>query len=115
MGRSGSNTARCNRRNRRARNGPRQRTRIHTVATGVIDNSPAPSPLVNADVCDVYPSRPAIDQDIAESLAQWKKAFSYTGFNFSNWHYEAFHELERRKRQISQVHTFLFHSSPQSG
>src|SRR6266508_3793286 len=29
--------------------GPCQRTRIHTVATGVIDNSPAPSRLVNAD------------------------------------------------------------------
>src|SRR5262245_51614619 len=49
MGRSGCNSARCNRRNRRARNGPCQRTRIHTVATGVIDNSPAPSRLVNAD------------------------------------------------------------------
>src|SRR5215467_10929967 len=49
MGRSGCNSARRNRRNRRARNGPCQRTRIHTVATGVIDNSPAPSRLVNAD------------------------------------------------------------------
>jgi hypothetical protein len=40
MGRSGCNSARCNRRNRRARNGPCQRTRIHTVATGVIDEQP---------------------------------------------------------------------------
>ena len=34
--------ARCNRRNRRARNGPCQRTRIHTVATGVIDMLSSP-------------------------------------------------------------------------
>src|SRR5262249_13611564 len=47
MGRSGCNSARCNRQNRRARNGPCQRIRIHTVATGVIDNGPAPSCLVN--------------------------------------------------------------------
>src|SRR5215831_12419566 len=49
MGRPGCNSARRNRRNRRARNGSCQRTGIHTVATGVIDNSPAPSRLVNAD------------------------------------------------------------------
>src|SRR5215813_7710775 len=42
MGRSGCNSARCNRRNRRARNGPCQRIRIHSFATRVIDNGPAP-------------------------------------------------------------------------
>ncbi len=44
--------------------GPCQRTRIHTVATGVIDNSPAPSRLVNADALDeelkFYPRRPRL-------------------------------------------------------
>src|SRR5262249_3374833 len=64
MGRSGCNSARRNRRNRRARNGPCQRTRIHTVATGVIDNSPAPSRLVNADALGeelkFYPRRPRL-------------------------------------------------------
>src|SRR5215831_11891677 len=64
MGRSGCNSARRNRQNRRARNGPCQRTRIHTVATGVIDNSPAPSRLVNADALGkelkFYSSRPRL-------------------------------------------------------
>src|SRR5262245_12182777 len=64
MGRSGCNSARRNRRNRRARNGPCQRTRIHTVATGVIDNSPAPSCLVNAGALGeglkFYPRRPRL-------------------------------------------------------
>src|SRR5262245_49825212 len=64
MGRSGCNSARRNRPNRRARNGPCQRTRIHTVVTGVIDNSPAPSRLVNADALGeelkFYPRRPRL-------------------------------------------------------
>src|SRR5262249_7218602 len=64
MERFGCNSARRNRRNRRARNGPCQRTRIHTVAAGVIDNSLAPSRLVNAGVLNeelkFYSRRPRL-------------------------------------------------------
>src|SRR5262245_27587712 len=64
MGRSRCNSARRKRRNRRARNGPCPRTRIHTVATGVIDNSPAPSGFVNAEPLGeelkFYPRRPRL-------------------------------------------------------
>src|SRR5262249_7174060 len=70
MGRSGCNSARCNRQNRRARNGPCQRIRIHTVATGVIDNSPAPSRLVKADALGLTMAYTAFRLDYRVAVEQ---------------------------------------------
>jgi len=78
MGRSGCNSARRNRRNRRARNGPCQRTRIHTVATGVIDNRPAPRPVHRQgrtpERAQVLPTAPAAEVSAARPGTTFRNA-----------------------------------------